>query len=82
MKFFIFGFFVIPVGEGRIFYWSKNVKIPYGIPSGNGSLPPKLAGNGESGMGNGGLPILDRGMGNGKSGMANENGKWVLSLCE
>ena len=39
-------------------------------------------GNGESGMGNGGLPILDRGMGNGKSGMANENGKWVLSLCE
>ena len=34
------------------------------------------------GMGNGGLPILDRGMGNGKSGMANENGKWVLSLCE
>ena len=35
------------------------------------SLPPKLAGNGESGMGNGGLPILDRGMGNGKWGMAN-----------
>ena len=33
-------------------------------------LPPSKIG-GEWGMGNGDLPILDRGMGNGKWGMAN-----------
>ena len=52
---------------------------PYGIPSGNGSLPPKLAGNGEWGMGNGGVPILDWGMGNEIWGMGNETwrtGEW------
>ena len=45
---------------------------PFRIPSGNGSLPQKFSGNGDWGMGNGGLPILIWGMGNEKRGMGNE----------
>ena len=56
-------------------------KNPLGIPSGNDSLPPKLAGNGEWGIGNGEWGMAGSLFLFGEWGMGNEisyigNGEW------